>query len=69
MEKQHDEETALQRGEARQEKEGGEGWRAGGREGAPLLLMKSLHRTQRHKSYGTVTREGSGGHRAGSVRL
>lgn len=45
-------EIALQGGEAG--KEGGEGERAGGREGAPFPLMKSLQHIHCHKSYGTV---------------
>lgn len=48
-----DKEIALQRGEAGEE--GGEGWRAGGRKGAPFPLMKSLQHIQCHKSFGTVT--------------
>ncbi len=53
MEKQRDREIALQRGEAI--KDGGEGWRAGRKEGSPFLLMKSLQHIQCHKSYSTVT--------------
>lgn len=58
-EKQREREITLQRGEAG--KGGGEGWKAGGRERAPFPLMKSLQHIQCHKSYSTVTQEGSGG--------
>lgn len=48
MAKQYDKEISSQIGGAG--KEGGERLRAGGREGAPFPLMKSLQRIQCHKS-------------------